>query len=503
MRLYFLFISSLVFIFPSLLAFIYQDSIKHVMMTEAVNYTNKQLSIFAHSRELAIEDMLRKLPQSLDYKCNNSDVYQLRDSKYYNQYIRVLGIITTNARCSSSGVDLYSSKVDYIYKRETNGLYIVSTPRGGSEYIVVHKSNKGLLYAILNNAWIDSVLSVLCDGCFSVTVHSNVNNSHASIFKGNKNHSIWGEAVSQQGEYFNALISPTELLSDEVSSWYNSYVYLVSLLLGGLLLFFIWIFFVFAKKPLSYEKLISAALKNNEFVPYYQPIVDSVRNEIIGAEVLVRWVRPDGEIIYPSSFIDYIESNDSMLLTLTTQLINQVCKDKNLITARNQLWFSINIGAKHFMSDDLLNHMNRIKGCSSGICFEITERQPLHNLHIVAGYVDALKALGHKIKIDDFGIGYGGFSYLQEINVDAIKIDKIFIDTIGTDDMKMKILESIISMASKNNYEIIAEGVEGVEQVKYLSSKNVNLIQGYYYSPPVSFDAFLILTKNSKNRWRK
>ncbi|MCX6210845.1 MAG: EAL domain-containing protein, partial [Bacteroidetes bacterium] len=413
-------------------------------MTEAVNYTTKQLSTLAHSRELAIENMLRTLPQSLDYQCNNSDVSQLRDSKYYNKYIRVLGIITTNARCSSSGVDLYSSKLDYIYKKNANGLYIDSTSRGGSEYIVVHKSNKGLLYAILNNAWIDSVLSVLCDGCFSVTVHSNVNNSHASIFKGNKNLSIWGEAVSQQGEYFNALITPTELLSDKISSWYNRYAYLISLLLGGLLLFFIWIVFVFVfvKRPLSYEKLISTALKNNEFVPYYQPIVDSVRNEIIGAEVLVRWVRSDGEIIYPSSFIDYIESNDSMLLTLTTQLINQVCKDKNLITARNQLWFSINIGAKHFMSDDLLNHMKRIKGCSGGICFEITERQPLHNLNIVARYVDALKALGHKIKIDDFGIGYGGFSYLQEINVDAIKIDKIFIDTIGTNNMK--ILESII-----------------------------------------------------------
>lgn len=493
MRLYIFFISCMIFIMPSLLVFLLQFTIKGMLHSEVVNYTAKKVSTFAHVRELVIEDMFNTLPQSLDYKCNISDVSLLRDPKYYNQFIRVLGIITSGARCSSSGVDLNNDVLAAIYNNDGDGSFILSTPQDGHEYIMAHKSDKGLFYAILNNAWIDPMLAMICEGCFNVIVNAKVNNSYASVIKGDMKSPAWAHSVHQEGAHFHMSLTPTTLLSAKVENWYNQYAYIISSLFGGILLFFYFI--VFSHRQISYKVLISKALENDEFVPYYQPIVDSSCTKIIGAEVLVRWIRANGEVVYPSSFINDIESDDRMLMMLTTKLIDQVCQDKQRIGHQDKLWFSINIGSRHFMNDDLLNYMSRIGEYGKGIAFEITERQPLHDLRVVASYVDALKNLGHKIKIDDFGVGYGGFSYLQEIDVDAIKIDKMFVDTIGTDDVKIKVLESIISMAQENNYEIIAEGVENVDQVRYLLSKNVRFIQGYYYSPPVNIDDFLILIK--------
>lgn len=492
MRLYIVFISCLIFIMPLLLIFIFQLPIKKNLITEVANFTAKKISTVAHAREMAIEDMFNVLPHSLDYDCSLNDLSLLRSPKYYNQFVRVLGVTTNNVHCSSSGVDLAYEMLTTHYKDGYNGMLIFSSPQGGNEYLVVHKSGKGFFYAILNNAWIDPILSIICHNCFNVTVNAKVNSSYASITKGSVKFAEWVDTVRQAGEYFNVSVTPTTLLSTNIDKWYNRYAYIISILLGCALLFG---FFIFSRSPRSYKDLINIGLRNDEFVPYYQPIVDSSSNEIIGAEVLVRWIHSNGEIILPSSFINEIESDYRMLMMLTTKLIDRVCQDKKLFGCKNKLWFSINIGAKHFMHDDLLNHMRLIGEIGNGICFEITERQPLHDVREVASYVDSLKNLGYKIKIDDFGVGYGGFSYLQEINIDAIKIDKMFIDTIGSNDVKIKVLESIISMAQENNYEIIAEGVENAEQISYLLSKKVNFIQGYYYSPPVNIDNFLILVK--------
>lgn len=495
MRFYLFCISFVVFILPTLLTFSFQVPIKNALMKEAVVYTAEQVTTFAHSREVAIEEMFKKLPLSLDYKCNIDDISKIREPKYYTLYIRMLGIITVDKSCSSSGFNYKSAELDSVYKQSRNGLYIFPTPHGGNEYVVAQKSDNGVLYAILNNSWIDQILVMICDGCFNVNIYSNIDNSRALIVKGHGERTVLVDGVNERGGHFNVFVSPTKLLLYKMSNWYHRFAYFISLIFGGVFLCLWLCLFTFLRKPMSLKNTISKALDSKEFIPYYQPIIDSFNNEIIGAEILVRWVQPSGEVISPSSFINEIESDSKMLLQLTKQLIEQVCNDKQSVNYLSGLWFSINIGAQHFMSNDLLDYMNEMKDVSGGISFEITERQPLHDFGAVASYVDELKRLGHEIKIDDFGVGYGGFSYLQKINVDAIKIDKMFIDTIGTDDIKKKVLDSIIAMAIEHNYEIIAEGVENIEQVEYLSNKNVRLIQGYYYSAPVAFEDFLILIK--------
>ena len=97
-----------------------------------------------------------------------------------------------------------------------------------------------------------------------------------------------------------------------------------------------------------------------------------------------------------------------------------------------------------------------------------------------------LQEKGYHVKLDDFGTGYGGFAYLQRLGIRQIKIDKMFVDTIGTDDLKRTLLDSIIAFGHESDMEMIAEGVETLEQVDYLHRHGVHLIQGYVYAKPMA-----------------
>ena len=105
-------------------------------------------------------------------------------------------------------------------------------------------------------------------------------------------------------------------------------------------------------------------------------------------------------------------------------------------------------------------------------------------LDLESHVADALTNKGYKFKIDDFGTGYGGFSYLQDLGIRCVKVDKMFIDPIGSDDQKLKVLDSIVSAANKAECEMIAEGVESQAQVEYLAQHAIYLIQGYVYAKP-------------------
>lgn len=102
---------------------------------------------------------------------------------------------------------------------------------------------------------------------------------------------------------------------------------------------------------------------------------------------------------------------------------------------------------------------------------------------------------GYQFKIDDFGTGYGGFAYLQNLQISSIKIDKMFVDTINTHDVKISVLDSIIASAQGGNIEVIAEGVEHQYQVDYLAERNVFWIQGYFYAKPMPLEQVLVFEK--------
>jgi sensor c-di-GMP phosphodiesterase-like protein len=244
---------------------------------------------------------------------------------------------------------------------------------------------------------------------------------------------------------------------------------------------------------------IAQALKAGEFVPYYQPIVDIRSGRLRGAEILVRWRKPDGTIVPPASFIPLAESS-GLIIELTRSLMRRVCQETGAVLGpRPHLKVGFNLAARHFANEDIVEDVRKIFKKSrlklSQIVLEVTERQPIENLTDTRRVVAALQGLGVKVAIDDVGTGHSGLSYMLKLGVDIIKIDKLFIDSLGTDRYSNTIIETLIDLALNMRMEVIAEGVESFEQVLHLRDLGIRAAQGFVFSPPLPRAAFLQLVE--------
>ena len=244
---------------------------------------------------------------------------------------------------------------------------------------------------------------------------------------------------------------------------------------------------------------IERALKAGEFVPYFQPIVDIRSGRLRGAEVLIRWRKPDGTIVPPASFIPLAESS-GLVIEMTRMLMRRVCEEAgSVIGRRPHLKIGFNLTARHFADEEIVEDVRKIFKKSplhlSQIILEVTERQPIENLTDTRRVIAALQGLGVKVAINDVGTGHSGLSYMLKLGVDIIKIDKMFIDSLGTDRNSNTIIETLIDLAQNMRMEVIAEGVESFEQVLHLRDLGIRAAQGFVFSPPLPRSAFLQLVE--------
>jgi sensor c-di-GMP phosphodiesterase-like protein len=244
---------------------------------------------------------------------------------------------------------------------------------------------------------------------------------------------------------------------------------------------------------------IAQALQAGEFVPYYQPIVDIRSGRLRGAEVLARWRKPDGSIVPPALFIPLAESS-GLIIELTRSLMRRACQEMGgALGPRPHLKIGFNLTARHFANEEIVEDVRKIFKKSrlklQQIVLEVTERQPIENLTDTRRVVAALQGLGVKVAIDDVGTGHSGLSYMLKLGVDIIKIDKLFIDALGTDRYSNTIIETLIDLALNMRMEVIAEGVESFEQVLHLRDLGIRQAQGFVFSPPLPGSAFLQLVE--------
>jgi sensor c-di-GMP phosphodiesterase-like protein len=243
----------------------------------------------------------------------------------------------------------------------------------------------------------------------------------------------------------------------------------------------------------DFEQAIAA----NEFVPYYQPIVDIRTGRLRGAEVLLRWSKPDGSVLLPSAFIPFAESS-GLIVPLTRVLMRRVRDEMGeAFGGRPELKLGFNLAAPHFADDRIVADVREI--FTDGpiplrqIMFEVTERQPLQNLAGARRIIAGLQELGCGVAIDDVGTGHGGLSYILKLGADVIKIDKLFIDAIGSEHHSTTILETLVDLARSMRMGVVAEGVENFEQVLKLRELGILAAQGYVFSPPLPGASFLQL----------
>ncbi|MCA1296856.1 EAL domain-containing protein [Stappia indica] len=241
------------------------------------------------------------------------------------------------------------------------------------------------------------------------------------------------------------------------------------------------------------------AIRNGEFVPYYQPVMDIETGRLRGCEVLMRWARPDGSVISPGAFMTFAETHGH-IFEMTRQIMRKTRDEvADLYHENPEFKLSVNLFAGHFEDRQVIEDIKQIYGGSKiayqQIVLEVTERQPLSDMETARKIIAELQAFGVRVALDDVGTGHGGFAYLQKLGIDIIKIDKMFIDSLGTDDNSTTIVDTMVELADNLGMGIIAEGVETMEQIERLRELGVSAAQGYIFSPPLPAPLFIELAQ--------
>jgi len=243
-------------------------------------------------------------------------------------------------------------------------------------------------------------------------------------------------------------------------------------------------------QQVSIEEQLLNALKNNEFILYYQPKVHLLSNELKGAEALIRWQKPDGSIIPPAEFIPFAESI-GIISDITEKIIHLVFEQ--IIQWRGSIMtgvpVSINFSARDLANETLIDMLidavqtDTIQ--ASDIEIELTETAIFEDIAYVKSLLKKLKVHGIKVAIDDFGTGYSSLSHLQHLNIDYLKIDKSFVNGIGSNYQSRSIVKSILDIGLNLGIGVIAEGIETEFERDFLRRNGCPFGQGYFFKQPV------------------
>lgn len=252
-----------------------------------------------------------------------------------------------------------------------------------------------------------------------------------------------------------------------------------------------------AIENLKLENRLQEALNNNEFEMFYQPIINIKLNQAIGCEALIRWKDPLHGYVQPDKFIDFLEN--SRLITPVGNWIFERCfQDYHKLKALfgQDFMMSINVSSRQFVHPEFMNDLEKLtwkhKIQSKNIKLEVTERVMMDG-SVALDILSKCKAKGFNISIDDFGTGFSSLQYLSQMPVSYLKIDKSFVSKISKDMKVLAVVRSMIFMAEALGMEVIAEGVETVEERSALLGLGANYAQGWLYSKAVPVDQFLKL----------
>ncbi|MBR6345532.1 MAG: EAL domain-containing protein [Lachnospiraceae bacterium] len=243
---------------------------------------------------------------------------------------------------------------------------------------------------------------------------------------------------------------------------------------------------------------LDTAIENDEFVVYLQPKFDLGTEEIRGAEALVRWNYKSTDFMPPSRFIPFFEK-DGSIGKVDDIVLSKVCaalkkwKDEG----RKLYPISVNLSRERIYESGLIDHLTSIVD-SYGvdhklIDFELTENATYEDTDYLMSLLRQLRDRGFVISMDDFGTGYSSFSLLTEMPLDILKIDKSFIDKVGTDiesDKDITVIKHIITLAKELDFKCLAEGAETRNQVDRLKVLGCEIVQGYYYSKPIAISEY-------------
>jgi diguanylate cyclase (GGDEF)-like protein len=247
------------------------------------------------------------------------------------------------------------------------------------------------------------------------------------------------------------------------------------------------------QKRTELKQKLRSAIDNEEFELYYQPQIDQFSNQITGFEALIRWFQPDGTAITPDVFIPEAERNGT-IVQIGRWVLSSACKqaaiwhEQGLFSGK----ISVNVSADQITKSDIVSDVEKALKQNAlspeHLELEITESVLVDNIDLTLDILTKLRVLGVSIALDDFGTGYSSLNYLTKFPIDTLKIDRCFIQSVETHAPTKMVLKNIYTLADDLSMKVIAEGVETEAQLQILASLQGRIIQGFYYSAPLSAD---------------
>jgi sensor c-di-GMP phosphodiesterase-like protein len=264
----------------------------------------------------------------------------------------------------------------------------------------------------------------------------------------------------------------------------------ISFLIGGGLLglAFSVILILFYRERHSVERQLRRAIRNGGIDLVYQPVVQLESESVVGAEAMVRWKNDAGEEVKPETFIALAEEKGFVGEITQFVLLKSVQELADLL-ADGHFKLTINIASADLSDPGFFSQLRHVVTIShvppSAIGLELTERSTADQ-NVAIHAISELKTAGHSVYIDDFGTGYSSLSYLHNLAIDAIKIDRNFTQTIGTDAVTASVVPQILSMAAELNLMVVVEGIETSEQAEYFRKAGAGILgQGWFFGRPV------------------
>jgi diguanylate cyclase (GGDEF)-like protein/PAS domain S-box-containing protein len=247
-----------------------------------------------------------------------------------------------------------------------------------------------------------------------------------------------------------------------------------------------------ASQRLDLSTALRHALERDEFRVVYQPIVSLESDHPVGCEALVRWEHPTRGPVMPEEFIPFAEQS-GLIVPIGKYVLHeaarQMCEWHQRAPGASDLWVSVNVSARQIAEDDCWRLADEVLRATSlppsALHLEVTESTLMEDMGVSIESLHLLQELGVKIAIDDFGTGYSSLSYLKRLPIDTLKIDRSFVDGLGTDPHDTSIARAITSLADALELELIAEGVETETQLTELRKLGCDLGQGFLWCTPL------------------
>jgi len=251
-------------------------------------------------------------------------------------------------------------------------------------------------------------------------------------------------------------------------------------------------------------KELRCARDERQFVLHYQPKVNSRDGRIVGVEALIRWNHPNRGTIGPSEFIPLLEET-GLIWEVGSWVFEQAAADFQCWTQQGlaPLRVAVNVSPHQLKHKNFLNKLEETlridKIGHAGIDIEITESVLVNDLKHCIQTLTAVRELGVRVAIDDFGVGYSSLRYLAQLPIDTLKIDQSFVSMVTESPNNLAIVSAIIVLAHGLNLDVVAEGVETEEQSKFLRLLRCDQMQGFLFSRPVAKDAIERILRSGAN----